>query len=386
MHHKIDIKTGKIIIIDDEPKSVEVIERILLMDGYTNIIATSDPEKGMQICIDDEQDLLILDLNMPHTSGFDILARFKNTTNIVTPFILVLSGLSTINFKRQALDSGARDFIAKPYDVTEFLVRIRNLLETKLLHNYMRNQNLILEELVHKRTEDLLAQTADMIKIHNNLQKTRLQVVQRLGRAAEYRDNETGFHIIRVSYIARILASKTNMSKDEIELILNATPMHDIGKIGIPDNVLLKHGKLSESEWKIMQTHTTIGADILSGDDTDLMQMASKIALSHHEKWDGSGYPHGLNKKQIPLPARICAIADVFDALTSNRPYKKAWNTQDALDLINQESGKHFDPNLVTLFNNNFEEINAIKKQYVEPDNAVIKERLSSIAPSIYEK
>jgi putative two-component system response regulator len=199
------------------------------------------------------------------------------------------------------------------------------------------------------------------------LQRSRLQVVQRLGRAAEYRDNETGLHIIRMSNTSALLAREAGLETSRCELLLNASPMHDIGKIGIPDEILLKPGKLEPHEWQVMKTHTLIGADLLAGDESDLMMMAHDIALTHHEKWDGNGYPHGLRGEEIPLVGRIVALADVFDALTSKRPYKPAWPVERAVALIREQAGKHFDPELAGLFLSILPEILDIHNQYAEP-------------------
>jgi putative two-component system response regulator len=221
-----------------------------------------------------------------------------------------------------------------------------------MAHKYMRHQNEILEQKVIERTK----------VIHH----TRLQVVRCLGRAAEFRDEETGLHIIRMSKIAVVIAKAAGFDDEQCDLLLNAAPMHDIGKIGIPDDILLKPGKFEPEEWKIMQTHAQIGADILSGDDSDLMMMAQEIAISHHEKWNGQGYPNGLKEENIPLVGRIIALADIFDALTSKRPYKEAWSVEKSVNYIKEESGEHFDPRLVELFMQELPEIIEIKEKYAE--------------------
>ncbi|MFU8788925.1 MAG: HD-GYP domain-containing protein, partial [Methylobacter sp.] len=203
----------------------------------------------------------------------------------------------------------------------------------------------------------------------DELRRTRLQVVQRLGRAAEYRDNETGNHILRMSHISALLAKSIGWNDAGCELMLHASPMHDIGKIGIPDHILLKPGSFEPDEWEIMKTHAAIGANILEGDDSDLMRCAREIALSHHEKWDGSGYPYGLSGEAIPLSGRIAALADVFDALTSERPYKKAWTIEAAVDLIKQNNGSHFDPALVSAFLQQLPEILKIRERFSEPEH-----------------
>jgi putative two-component system response regulator len=222
------------------------------------------------------------------------------------------------------------------------------------MHKRVREQNEALEQRVRERTQEL--------------NDTRLEIIRRLGLAAEYRDNETGLHIIRMSTYAQLLAQAAGLDEQRQELILNASPMHDIGKLGIPDRVLLKPARLDDEEWRIMKTHARIGADILGGHHSGLLNMATEIALCHHEKWDGSGYPRGLKGEEIPLEARIVAIADVFDALTSTRPYKKAWSVEDALAEIANSAGSHFDPELAQRFLAITPRLLPVMEQYAEPD------------------
>lgn len=348
-----DIKFASILVVDDEYANVRLIEKILQAEGYCNVVCTQNSTKALSLYKELNSDLILLDLNMPKLNGYDVMNQLNELKGKDLPPILILTAQHAQDFRQQALDSGARDYVTKPFDVNELLSRVRNLLEVQQAQAYMRSQNELLEQKVQKRTQDL--------------QNTRLQVVRYLGRAAEYRDNETGLHIIRMSKIATLLAKAAGMSDSDCELLLNASPMHDIGKIGIPDDILLKPGKLDADEWKIMQTHAQIGADILEGDDSKLMIMARDIALSHHEKWNGQGYPNGLQGKLIPFVARVTSIADVFDALTSVRPYKKAWTVSDAIDLIKEESGKHFDPDLVDIFVAILPEVVEIKDEYAEP-------------------
>jgi putative two-component system response regulator len=267
--------------------------------------------------------------------------------------VIVLTAAQEKQTRLRALSEGAKDFLTKPFDLVEATSRIRNILEVTLLHKRQRDQNRVLERLVRKRTQEL--------------HETRLEIIRRLGRAAEYRDNETGLHIVRMSHFSAIIGRAAGMSEYEADLMLNASPMHDIGKIGIPDRILLKPGKLDAEEWEIMKTHAAIGARILSGHESELMEMAQMIALSHHEKWDGSGYPHGLRGEEILLEGRIVALADVFDALTSERPYKKAWPLEQAFAEIRRLSGIHFDPHLVEVFQQVLPQILAIREQYREP-------------------
>lgn len=357
---KLDIKSGTILVVDDEPSNVLLLNRMLTANGYSEVLSTTNSLEVLGICTSKKIDLMLLDINMPDLDGFGVLEQMKTLETATRPVILVLSAQNMQEARQKALDNGARDYVAKPFNVSELLSRVRNLLEMKLLQDRMRNQNQDLEAKV-------IARTADLIAAHKHLQETRLQVIQRLGRAAEYRDNETGYHIIRMSKISELLGRSVGLSEDEAYLLLIAAPMHDIGKIGIPDQILLKPGKLNADEWEIMKTHAQIGADMLSGDDSDLLVTAHQIALNHHEKWDGSGYPRGLSGEAIPLMGRIAAVADVFDALTSERPYKKAWPIDDAIRFIKEQSGQHFDPELVNHFLNNLEEIIRINETYAEP-------------------
>jgi putative two-component system response regulator len=238
--------------------------------------------------------------------------------------------------KIRSLALGALDFLAKPFNGVEVAARIKNILNVRLLHNRVNHQNKILDQKVRERTREL----AD----------TRLEVVQRLSRVAECRDNETGMHVIRMSRYSYLLAEAMGLSINQCELLQHASPMHDIGKIGIPDSILLKPGKLDALEWEIMKTHAEIGGQLLSDSDSSLIQMAERIARTHHEKWDGSGYPHGLKGEEIPMEGRIVAICDVFDALTSERPYKEKWPVEKAVRELKDNSGIHFDPVLVSKF------------------------------------
>ncbi|MBD3610532.1 MAG: response regulator [Gammaproteobacteria bacterium] len=349
------ILAAKILIVDDQPANVMLLEKMLSSVGFNFVHSTTDPRTVLDMYQEYHYDLILLDISMPHLNGFDVMELLnqadKDSDDYVA--ILVLTAQTDRETRIKSLELGAKDFLTKPFDRMEVLNRIRNMLEVRLLHNQLRDQNKILENKVRERTQEL--------------NETRMEVIRRLGRAAEYRDNETGLHIIRMSKYSQRLASATGMTDIQAEDILNASPMHDIGKIGIPDSILLKPGKLDADEWATMQTHTTIGAEILSGHTSSLMQMASEIALAHHEKWDGSGYPHKLSGEAIPLTARVVAIADVFDALTTERPYKKAWSIEDAITFLHEQRGMHFQPDLVDLFNDILDDILDIRSQHMEP-------------------
>lgn len=347
-----NILQANILIVDDEPANIKLLEKILQHHGYQNIQSTCDSREVETLCNITRFDAVLLDIRMPYLSGFDIMAQLKQRFIDDYLPVLVLSAQPDMETRLKALNLGAKDFLTKPFDQLEATTRIHNLLEVRLMHNRIRDQNRILEEQVKTRTAELY--------------QTRQEVIRRLGLAAEYRDNETGNHIIRMSKYAQLLALAYGLSEQDAEIILNAAPMHDIGKIGIPDRILLKPGKLDAEEWKIMQTHVEMGANILSGSPTELMDTARMIALHHHEKWDGSGYPTGLQGEEISIAGRICALADVFDALTSQRPYKQAWSIEKTLDLIDSETGKHFDPRLTQLIKKNLPEILMIKAEYAD--------------------
>lgn len=349
---------AKILVVDDEPAIVMMLEDLLNAAGFTTVRSTTDARQVVAVYQEWQPDLILLDIHMHPLDGLEVMAQLRPVEQDYLP-ILVLTGDTTQAMRQRALAVGAKDFLNKPFDPIEALTRIRNMLEVRLLRNALRDHNMLLEAKVRERTQEL--------------QQTRLEIIRRLGRAVEYRDNATGLHVIRMSYYAASLARAAGMSAEECELLFQASPMHDIGKIGIPDRILLKPGHLDADEWAVMRTHTVIGAEMLAGHDSELMQMAYLTALTHHEKWDGTGYPQGLRDEAIPLVGRITAVSDVFDALTSTRPYKHAWTVEDAVTEIRQRRGTHFDPQLVECFCDLLPEILAIKRQYDEPQSAATR-------------
>jgi len=348
-----DLKNGDILVVEDNPATLALLKEVLKIEGYNNVICTQDPSQVVSLFNERNSDLILLDLMMPEMDGFEVMDRLKGLDQGRLPAILVLTALDDHQHRIRALDEGALDFVAKPFNRVELLTRIRNLLKISLSEKALRDQNIRLEQKVQERTQELY--------------DTRLQAIRLLGRAVEYRDNETGFHIIRISKISAMLGKIMGMNDSECDLLFNASPMHDTGKIGIPDRILFKPGKLVGEEWEVMKTHAEIGADMLSGYDSALLEMAYIIALSHHEKWDGTGYPKGLAGEEIPLVGRIVAIADVFDALTSERKYKQAWSLEDTVALLKKERGRHFDPDLVDRFLELLPEILKIRQEYQEP-------------------
>lgn len=349
-----DVKTAPIFVVDDEPVNLKLIERILEIDGFTNVHSIQDPRQVHAMYRQARPELILLDINMPHMDGFEVLESLKLIPENKMPPVVFLTAQSASEFRVKAFDQGVLDFIGKPFNRLELLSRVKNLLALEHAHQELAERNVSLEAIVSIRTEEL--------------RKTQLQVVQKLGRAAEYRDNETGAHIMRMSNISALMAKHLGFSPEETQNLLHASPMHDVGKIAIPDKILLKPGKLTDSEWEIMKSHTSAGYRILYSEETRLLQLAAEIALYHHEKWDGSGYPEGLSGERIPLSCRIVAIADVFDALMSHRPYKQAWTLEESLDFINSQSGRHFDPKVIDVFNRNIDEIVQIRNRFRDPE------------------
>lgn len=347
-----DIHSANILLVDDQIINLKLLEKMLRMAGFTSIFSTTDSREVHSLYFNNKIDLIMLDIRMPHMDGFEVMKQLQAA--IVDDYlpVLVITAEITHQTREQALESGAKDFVTKPFDQTEVLQRIRNMLEVRLLHKQIRLQNETLEQQVRERTKEL--------------EQSQLEIIKRLGRAAEYKDNETGNHILRMSQFSYLLAKAAGLDESRVENILLAAPMHDIGKIGIPDKILLKPGKLEPDEWATMQSHVTIGADLLDGTDVPLLVMAKNIALTHHEKWDGTGYPRGLAGETIPIEGRICAICDVFDALTSERPYKEEWPVEEAIAYIREQKGKHFDPHLVDLFENILNDVLSYRAQHLD--------------------
>ena len=324
-------KRPALLLVDDEPANLHVLKHIL-QDDYRLLFAR-DGQRALELAAAERPQLILLDVMMPGMTGHEVCAQLKSDPHTSDIPVIFVTALSSVEDEIRGFELGAVDYISKPVSAPIVKARVRTHL------------SLVRAEV---------------------LRQTRLNIVQALGMAAEYKDNETGLHVIRMSHFSRIIALEAGLSPDEAEELLHAAPMHDVGKIGIPDAILQKPGKLDENEWLIMQKHPEIGAQIIGEHNASMLQMARRIALGHHEKWDGSGYPAGLAGDDIPIEARIVAIADVFDALTSVRPYKKAWTVEDAVALIREQSGRHFDPQLVECFIRRLDEINQIRERWAE--------------------
>jgi len=347
-----------ILVVDDLPQNIELLEVHLVPQGYEIVVAASGEEALVKLS-DNQIDLILLDVMMPGMDGFEVIRRIrKDEKHRLLPIILVTS-LRETEDRVKGIEAGCDDFISKPVDKMELLARVRSLLKVKDYNDLMINYRKELESEVTKRTEELKIAL-------ERVKAVSLETIYRLSMASEYRDEDTGVHIKRMSIYCAAVAQRLGLAANDIETILYAAPMHDLGKIGIPDLILLKPGKLDSAEWEIMKQHTIIGAKILNGSDTEYIRLGEKIALSHHEKWDGSGYPNGLKGNQIPLAGRIAAIADVFDALTSKRPYKDAFSLEKSLGLIREGRGSYFDPEVVDAFFAIEDGILIIKNKYAE--------------------
>tara|TARA_R110001592_G_scaffold113940_14_gene313313 strand:- start:452 stop:1480 length:1029 start_codon:yes stop_codon:yes gene_type:complete len=322
---------AKILVVDDEPNNLQVINQVLV--GNYQLVFAKNGQRAIEIAIEQQPDLILLDIMMPGMDGYEVCRELKNIKSTAHIPIIFVTAMSEMENECQGFEAGGVDYITKP----------------------------ICPEIVRVRVKTHLS----LVGV-NELKETRMQIIQRLGRAAEYKDNETGLHVIRMSHYSKLIAMAAGLDEFTQETLLNAAPMHDIGKIGIPDHILLKPGKLDAKEWAIMKTHANIGSDIIGEHDSPLLSMALSIALTHHEKWDGSGYPNHLKGQEIPLVGRIVAIADVFDALTSERPYKEAWPVDKAIAHMNSVSGSHFDPDLIKLFNAVLPDILLIKNKWPE--------------------
>jgi putative nucleotidyltransferase with HDIG domain len=330
------ITNARILIVDDEQAYVDLLERFLQSIGYRNVRTTTNPVDVAQLVIDFDPDLILLDLRMRGMDGIAVMQQLEPYTSRFYLPILVLTGDISEEAKRASLSSGARDFLNKPFDLTEVRLRIENLLETRFLHLELQEQNALLEQRVRERTREL--------------EDTRKEVLERLSIVADYRDDATGRHTRRVSALSGALARRLGIDEAEADTLRLASALHDIGKIGIPDDILLKPGPLSPEESALMRTHTLIGARMLAGSRSRLLQVAETIAQGHHERWDGTGYPQGLSGDQIPLAARIVCLADFVDALGSDRPYRSAWEPEKVRAEVEHQRARQFDPAVVDAY------------------------------------
>ncbi|MBT8397152.1 MAG: response regulator [Gemmatimonadetes bacterium] len=333
------ILSARILMVDDEESNLELLRRILEPVGFKDLRDTSDPFQVLPLCRQSPPDLVLLDIAMPGKNGFEVLAEIRQDMGEEEYLpVLVLTSDHSPDTKRQSLSAGAQDFLTKPLSPAEVRLRVRNLLQTRFLHLALRDHNRHLEERVRERTAEL--------------EEAHAQILARLARAAEYRDDETGEHTRRVGRLSGAIAQELGLDPEEVSLIHQVAPLHDLGKIGIPDDILLFPGPLTTEQEQVMRSHTEIGGDLMSGSGIFLLDLAEQIARTHHERWDGSGYPLGLSREEIPIAGRIVAVADSFDAVTHRRPYKPAWPAEEGWKEIAGKGGTDFDPAVLEAFTN----------------------------------
>jgi putative two-component system response regulator len=342
-------KMATILAVDDEPMNRELIATVLGKEGY-EVLYAQDGEDALNVLGSKAVDVILMDVMMPVMDGFEAVRRIKADEALKNIPIIMLTALSDKNSLKESLKLGANEFLSKPFEIDELKIRIKNMVIVKQYQD-------ALEDMVAVRTKELEKALAD-------LKNSERDVIATLVKASEFRDTDTSEHIERMSLYSHFIAKKLGLSEEEQELILSAAPMHDVGKIGIPDSILLKPAKLTNEEFETMKSHSVIGFEILSVRDNDILKAGREIAISHHEKWDGSGYPKGLTSEQIPLFGRIIAIADVFDALGTKRPYKEPFSNDECFRIIAEGRGTHFDPTIVDIFLAHKDEILQIKADF----------------------
>ena len=327
---------ASILVVDDDPDVLRTLGRILQRAGYTRVTTSGDSTSVVALAEETQPDLLLLDYHLPGRTGATLMEELRAAAGPKAYLpVLIISGDAASNVRQRALAAGATDFVNKPFEINEVLLRIQNLLEARYLHRAIAAQNQELELRVQQRTAEL--------------DDAHLDAIERLALAAEYRDDDTGQHTNRVGESTAVLAAAMGLSEEEIYLLRRAAPLHDVGKIGVPDAILRKPGPLTDAEWALMREHTVIGARLLSGGRSRLMELAEQVARSHHEQWDGNGYPDRLAGEQIPLAGRLVMVADVFDALLSDRVYRRAWSVDAVLEYIREHAGTRFDPHIAAL-------------------------------------
>lgn len=363
---------AKIMIIDDEQLVIRVVKRFLAAEGYHNFVTINDPRETFKLLKSEKPDVVLMDIMMPHLTGLDLLRYRQRTPEFQHIPFIILSATSENQVKRDALRLGATDFLAKPVDPSDLTVRVKNALMVKRHHDHLSNYAIELERQVRNRTRQI--------------ERSREQIIYCLARAAEYRDNETGAHVIRVGKYCGVIAEELGFGEDYCHQIEMAAQLHDVGKIGIPDAILLNPGRLDKEEFEVMKNHCTLGCEIMEplsesagevvrqhadvggfimdGVDSPMLELAALIARTHHEKWDGTGYPKQLKGDQIPIEGRICCVADVYDALCSERPYKPAFPMQKCLEIMLSERGTRFDPIVLDAFFRRLSDIEKVRLTY----------------------
>ncbi|MDA0190633.1 MAG: response regulator [Proteobacteria bacterium] len=347
----------RIAIIDDSDINLALLKALVGKIGDCEAVTFSNSQAGLRWCAEQQPDLVLVDYMMPDLDGLRFIERLRATPGHEEIPVLMITANDDRGVRHEALRIGATDFLTKPLDGVEFSARVRNMLALGASRRKLADRAAWLAEEVRKATAAVHAREQELLF--------------RMSRAAEFRDPETGGHIQRMAHFSQLIAAGLGLSPGEQSLILQAAPMHDVGKIGIPDYILLKPGRLTPQEFELMKQHPRLGFELLDGSDSAILQAAAEIALTHHEKFDGTGYPSGLAGDEIPLYGRIVAVADVFDALTSERPYKKAWELERALDLLREGAGGHFDPACVSAFLARLDEVAVVRTRFQDEADAL---------------
>jgi putative two-component system response regulator len=356
---------GRILVVDDEATMRRLLEKLLRMEGYDVLLASSG-EQALVELFKHGADTVLLDMRMPGMTGLEVCRQIRSHPKSLHTPVVFITAVNDRELRRRGMEAGADDFLSKPFDEVELLARIRNSVRVRRYYDNIEQQREQLEVAVHERTAALNEAIAKLTQIQVDLRASQEETIYRLSRAAEFRDDETGQHLQRMSRYCQLIGRRIGLDENTCELLRIASPMHDVGKLGIPDRILLKPGRLTHEEFAVMKGHAEIGYRILVGSDATPLKIAATIAYTHHEKWDGNGYPRALKGEEIPLSGRIAAVADVFDALTSARPYKPAWKLEDALELMKTNRGAHFDPNLVDAFFDALPEVLEIRSRFVD--------------------
>lgn len=356
----------RILIVDDDERNRKLLAALVQSFGHESETAKDGIEALAKLKL--EFDLVLLDIQMPAMDGFEVVRRIRQDPATADLPVVMQTAFSERESRLRAVEAGANDFVGKPIDKTELRLRMESLLKMKEARDQLKRHEAELETIVQKRTATLRATLDEMVDAQRNTYDAQLETIRRLALVAEFKDKITATHLDRMSRYSALLAEGLHMPPGEVDLILHASPLHDVGKVGIPDAVLQKPGKLDAEEWKIMKQHTVIGHKILSGSRSPLLQTGAVIAISHHEKWDGNGYPNGLAGEDIPLYGRIIAVADAFDAMTTKRQYKEAFPNEVAYDILRKDAGKHFDPHVIEVFFGLLDRCVEIQARFSKPD------------------